>query len=840
MLSPWLLILLLLLLLLLLPGAVVGWTGAMADDEHYVRPQRSPRPVAVNSTAQRVTLSNGFVQVSFDLEHPAVDDIRGDFAGEGAYGRNTAAARPNTLKRGGIVLERIYMEPDQDIWPIPAASSRCAGPDMAVQHLVETEQRAVVRIIGVADDCDTAHAAINSTWTLELRAGDRHFGLSVDAEVISTSKDVAAVAVGLYLEDPMTVGIFDEGTIATQGSTYPYFPASSASVPRVYSLGRSSSLDISAIRSNTASNLSTVLLNSGDGSSWFSSGVQLLLAGSFPSGDGTGSAAPGINQWSNNYQFPVRHQLSMGQRMGLSLEARPNNKPFPLSTLHSTVLSQQDMEGIQSMLMGSYAAAAGCLFTYQSQMTNGSTMSGTALISDEQLHPRRSNYHGLYNFFDPSGYFHISNLLASGDSRLIADARRLLDTVARAQQPSGELPHHFQDAQPVFTAISGATLPATNLFWIKAALRYVAETGDMAWLRQRLEIIARAAQFLVRMLPADHSEPRLLKTSGALMIDVFRRGNFTTDANALAVDVFTELSRMFLYLSNSQAAGLYADTAFNISSALNERLWRHDHFATQLNPDGSERDFVDYDSNLLATAFVPMGSERLHATLRRVDNGSCTHAAPGTYISEKLYGHNDVYNCDAAKPEIFCVGDSRVSYGRVAWLDALSRKRAGDYKTFEELIVAPIRREVFELVWCHERYTCNGVPVHSPMYYEYPEVLGTITRDVRYGLRFGLGSFSIDPFLSDDDRADGFSWSIGGVHVQYNSPFRVCFALPVEWPRGLKTSIAGLKAEAPYAYNATGGSGIVRTDERGTLEVTLQASAGTTSCVVAQGGEDTY
>jgi hypothetical protein len=52
------------------------------------------------------------------------------------------------------------------------------------------------------------------------------------------------------------------------------------------------------------------------------------------------------------------------------------------------------------MLMGSYAAAAGCLFSYQSQMGNGTTMSGTALISDEQLHPRRSNYHGLYNFWD--------------------------------------------------------------------------------------------------------------------------------------------------------------------------------------------------------------------------------------------------------------------------------------------------------------------------------------------------------------------------------------------------------------------------------------------------------
>jgi hypothetical protein len=35
----------------------------------------------------------------------------------------------------------------------------------------------------VVDDCDPAHAAINSTWTLELRAGARQFSLSVEAEV---------------------------------------------------------------------------------------------------------------------------------------------------------------------------------------------------------------------------------------------------------------------------------------------------------------------------------------------------------------------------------------------------------------------------------------------------------------------------------------------------------------------------------------------------------------------------------------------------------------------------------------------------------------------------------
>jgi hypothetical protein len=71
-------------------------------------------------------------------------------------------------------------------------------------------------------------------------------------------------------------------------------------------------------------------------------------------------------------------------------------------------------------------------------------------------------------------------------------------------------------------------------------------------------------------------------------------------------------------------------------------------------------------------------------------------------------------------------------------------------------------------------------PVHSPLYYEYPEVLATITRNVRFGLSFGLGTFSLDPFLITAAGESAFAWSIGGVSVDYNVPSRACFALPVE------------------------------------------------------------
>ena len=43
-----------------------------------------------------------------------------------------------------------------------------------------------------------------------------------------------------------------------------------------------------------------------------------------------------------------------------------------------------------------------------------------------------------------------------------------------------------------------------------------------------------------------------------------------------------------------------------IALAMNSALWdenSNDHFIPQLDPSGETRDFVDYDSNLLAVAF---------------------------------------------------------------------------------------------------------------------------------------------------------------------------------------------------------------------------------------------
>ena len=103
------------------PSAQSPKQRLLTDDDSTA----APPAVTISTTAERVTLANGYVEVGFNLRHPSVDVMRGDVSGRGDYGPNTAATRPDSqrLNRGGIVLERVWMQPDQDIWPITGESS---------------------------------------------------------------------------------------------------------------------------------------------------------------------------------------------------------------------------------------------------------------------------------------------------------------------------------------------------------------------------------------------------------------------------------------------------------------------------------------------------------------------------------------------------------------------------------------------------------------------------------------------------------------------------------------------------------------------------------------------
>ena len=109
---------------------------------------------------------------------------------------------------------------------------------------------------------------------------------------------------------------------------------------------------------------------------------------------------------------------------------------------------------------------------------------------------------------------------------------------------------------------------------------------------------------------------------------------------------------------------------------MNERLWAsdgvgrggNDHYVTQLNPDNTTRDFVDYDSNLIAVAHAVPDASRAARVLARVDRGRCSAAQGGgpQFVSEVYYGKQDTTHGNT--------GDSWCAMGRIAWFDSHARK----------------------------------------------------------------------------------------------------------------------------------------------------------------------
>jgi len=170
----------------------------------------------------------------------------------------------------------------------------------------------------------------------------------------------------------------------------------------------------------------------------------------------------------------------------------------------------------------------------------------------------------------------------------------------------------------------------------------------------------------------------LFNVPGSLWIDTFIRANYTSDTNAGILFLLDLMADAEMFVGNATGAALYADTAAHVRGAMNTYLWAasHDHYCTNSNPlslafqdehemandrnrqrhasatsgvanrttpDAVEgvqvcaRDFVDYDSNLLAVAFgVPATPQQAQAILARVDRGPNAHIR-GTWVSEVYY-----------------------------------------------------------------------------------------------------------------------------------------------------------------------------------------------------------
>jgi len=271
----------------------------------------------------------------------------------------------------------------------------------------------------------------------------------------------------------------------------------------------------------------------------------------------------------------------------------------------------------------------------------------------------------------------------------------------------------------------------------------------------------------------------MFNVPGPLWIDTFIRQNFTSDTNGMMVRLLREFAEAEEFLGNTTGAMFYSRMANQLVVGMNTYLWdkgSKDHYITELNPDMSTRDFVDYDSQLIAVAFgVPPTMEAARAILRRVDSGPCTHPR-GTWVSEKYYGSSD---CNAGN-----TGDSAITMGRIAWVDALARKVVGDIKLFEEKLLIPLQNDLLRNTFMYERYQCQGFPTHNSHYIEYPEVVAMMLREVRYGIDLGFNHVTVN-----GAGVSAYVWRVGNVLVEYSGAF-VRMQVPCS---GVKTvNIAGM------------------------------------------------
>jgi hypothetical protein len=745
-----------------------------------------PNPVtsaSLQRSANRLALDNGYVHAEFDLAHPQIDVVRADFGGRRRYGADLTADGAGPLGQSGIVLERTDASGDH-------ASSQGAGPDLAVTVVQDTPEQVVVRISGIVDDPQDPLAT--STWTLSLSANDRAFRLQTDTRALRGA-DVRAVRISSYLSPSSVNGFFRPGVVQTMNSAKPYF-ASDRPLERMYAIGApgGGSFDM------TASGQRETVLRSGaagcgntPGPAAYRSGAELVLAGAYPKRDawdgaGWGAAAP--------------THVSAGQRWRTDATIAANGQDFPAGGALRTPSDNLPAQDLRAIYTAVYGTAAGVLDTYALPGEAAPTLA----TPDRQYGDGR-------NFYDPDTWMIVSALVYSGDPYLADQARTLIERSGDAMSADGQIPHHFQGPDPTFVAISGATQTGPNIFWIAAALQYVKATGDTAWLRAHRDQIERALDFLTRRYDPS---VQLVNAPGPLWIDVFIRNEFASDTNAYMVDILREVAGAERYLGEDALAATRSAMADDIVEGMNQRLWAGDHYVTQLNPDGTTRDFVDYDSNLLAVAFGVAPPDRAQKILARVDGGSCTHGRP-TWVSEKTYGPADTYGGNT--------GDSAVTMGRIGWADAHAREVTGDRATYEQKILDPVRADLLQRTWLTERYDCAGNPVRTPYYHEYPEMVVMLLREITYGINLGLGSVTIDPF-----GPGAFHYRVGDVDVDYAAD---AADIRVPGSGSERFELHRMTADAAYTVVATGGGPAnpqtVRADGNGVLRFTA-AVAGRT------------
>eukprot|EP00756_Hemistasia_phaeocysticola_P043787 Hpha_TRINITY_DN17358_c0_g1::TRINITY_DN17358_c0_g1_i1::g.138044::m.138044 len=725
----------------LLLGGVAALSLALPSACTTPLPAAYPQPpVTLRVTPASLTVENGFLSVVLSLTNPAITALKADFHGGGSYGPGNLLAAPFALQREAVGAGGAHTT---------FSSADGAGVDLRAAVLRNDTSCAMVRVSGVVDN--VAAPVVSAEWTLSLCRGDRTLGFNISTVAVATA-EVVAVRHMLPLSSPSLYALFPARGVAQMMANPGATLGSIEEMSRVYALGGQSSLDVLLHRVQVSAPTppsgtpAASLLGSGhvlqSVTASFAASWQLVMAGlaHFPPASFDDWSRAGWANTTNTTRLPKGATMTAALRLG------GNNFDFPVAALPHSSEETLPFADLRAFMTGVFASPVGCFKSYI-QGRRGE-------IAPTIAHPD-TGYNPNTNFFDPDSYLSLSAVMYSGDAALQVEARLVLEKSMGVMQADGQLPHHFEGARPTYESIAGSTQTGPNIFWLLCCLQYAKLTGDFAWLRAHQAKLELALEYLLALI--DRKEG-MLSVPGPLWIDVLVRENYTSDSNAIMPLLLEEMAvAEEVVFQNATYAKALRATADGIAGVMNARLWsakEDDHYVTQLNPDGSTRDFVDYDSNLLAVAFGVAPADRAARILARVDRGNCTHIR-ATWASEKPYdGQDDCY----IKGGSVC-GDSVVTLGRIGWADALARLRVSDMDTLRHIILAPIESDLVERTWLYERYDCAGGGIRTPYYFEYPSVYAMLLREVVHGVNLHLDVVSVAPLTPP------LHWHLGDVHV---------------------------------------------------------------------------
>ncbi|CAE8638689.1 unnamed protein product [Polarella glacialis] len=706
-------------------------------------PRSADASLFLDESSGQVILANGYVCVS--IVSGAITSLSGDLHGEGDFGVNVLAGAGVTFQAedgAGNVWSSAFLQPS-DVQFVVLRNDP-GGVELRIEG------------IQVAGGSRSSSAVAAEAWTLQLMAGDRRLTFRAEGQVLQQAS-LRAVRRQWEMSPASIYGLFKEGVVqmkaAAKGAD---FFTSEDHLLRLYSLGGpgkeaaqvgNASLDMLFSEPGAVQN---VIMSSDSGKHYWS-GLQQVLAGGMKS-TLLDKWMPG---WGNSPSVEVASNTTWSHTIILGV----NNLDFPVARLGVGPNLPQD--DLHAALMGIYASPVGCLCTHRNGVKLGARV---AQIATTIAQPIRG-YSNNYNFFDPDNYISTSAMLWSNDPYLQQQVRAVIERSGAYLTPQGQLPHHFAGLEPVFTALSGAIQTGPNVFWILSAINYAKSAQDLEWLKAYMPTLRHASAFLYNLIDP---EIKLAFVQGSLMIDVFIRNNFASDTNAQLVGFFREFAEAEEAVGNSTGAASLRDLASQIAASMNRYLWLpgSDHYVTQWDGPflNTTRDFVDYDSNLMAAAHGIPSSDQARQILKRIDGGRC-RAGP-TFVSEKYYGRGDTTYGN--------IGDSACAMGRIAWFDALARKRYGDAAGFESYILGPLKSALLSTTWMHERMGCDGAQQtnRTPMYFEYPSTVSMLIRAVKYGIDIGFGQIRIQPL-----GVTSFSYHINEVDIDF-SPDHVVVRIP--------------------------------------------------------------